>query len=292
MRKVLLVFISLLFVIAGCGRGGTGAAPGGSAPPPGGGQSPAGGAVARQPEAVVENYLAAVGRGNYKEAAALLEHPKAAVWPGVGLLEETFNAKVPPDVVRVSNIAAGPAFTAGPRGDEVCCLVRAHVAPGKEAQRWGIGQEGDWRFAFFLIKRDESWRLARGMPLSQGLADYLEGGLDPFRNVVSQVPEAAERGREYKLAFDLELPKALSSVEEVNVAFLPEPGTEKYPYAYETAFSTYYYDVGGQKKMLSHFDQTAEIDPEMPPGKYRIYLGLSTKPPLYWPIPPYVVTVK
>lgn len=291
MRKLLLVFMSLLFVIAGCGRGGTGAAPGGAGPPPGGSQSAAGGAALSRPEAVVENYLAAIGRSDYKTAAACLEHPKAVIWPGVGLLEATFNAKVPPDVVRVSNIAAGPTFAVSPRGDEVGCLARAHVAPGKEAHRWGIGQEGDWQFAFYLIKRGEGWRLARGMPLSKELADYLEGSRNPFQNVVSQVPEVAERGKEYKLAFDLELPKALSSVEEVNVAFLPEPDTEKYPYAYETAFSTYYYD-GGQKKLLRHFDQTAEIDPEMPPGKYRIYLGLGVKPPLYWPIPPYVVNVK
>lgn len=291
MRKLLLVFVSLLFVIAGCGRGGTGTAPGGAGPPPGGSQSAAGGAVLSRPEAVVEKYLAAIGRSDYKTAAACLEHPKAVVWPGVGLLEETFNAKVPPDVVRVSNIAAGPTFTVSPRGDEVGCLARAHVAPGKEAYRWGIGQEGDWQFAFWLIDRGGGWRLARGMPISQGLADYLEGGRNPFRNVAGQVPETAVRGKEYKLAFDLELPKAFSPVEEVCVAFLPEPDTEKYPYAYETFFNTYYYD-GGQKKLLTHFDQTVEIDPEMPPGKYRLYLGLGAKPPLYWAVAPYVVTVK
>jgi hypothetical protein len=289
MRKSLLVFImSLLLVIAGCERGGTGTAPGGTGPAINGGQQAAGG----RPEAVVENYLAAIGRSDYKTAAACLEHPRAEVWPGVGLLEATFNAKVPPDVVRLTNIAAGATFTVSPRGDEVGCLARAHVTPGKEANRWGIGQEGDWQFAFYLVNRGNAWRLARGMPIPQELVDYLKGSRNPFQNVVSQVPEVAERGRECKLEFDLDLPKALSSVEEVDVAFFPEPDTEKYPYAYETAFSTYYYDVGGQKKLLSHFDQTAEIDPEMLPGKYRLYLELGTKPPLYWAVPPYVVTVK
>jgi hypothetical protein len=241
---------------------------------------------------VVEKYLAAIGSSDYKTAAACLEHPKAVVWPGVGLLEEVFGAKVPPDVVHVTGIAAGPAFAVSPRGDEVCCLASAHVAPGKEANRWGIGQEGDWQFAFWLIDRGSGWRLTRGTHLSREVAGYLESGRNPFRNVVSQVPEGAERGKEYRLVFDLELPKALSSVEEVDVAFFPEPDAEKYPDAYETAFSTYYYDVEGQKKLLGHFDQTAEIDPEMPRGKYRIYLGLGTRPPLYWAIPPYVVTVK
>ncbi|MGO0122333.1 hypothetical protein [Desulfothermobacter acidiphilus] len=305
MRKLLFVLMSLLFVIAGCGRGGTGAAPGGSGPPPGSGQSPAGGAALARPEAVVENYLAAIGRSDYRTAASCLEHPKAVVWPGVGLLEATFNAKVPPDdVVRVSNIAAGPTFTVSPRGDEVGCLARAHVAPGKEAYRWHIGQEGDWQFAFYLIKRDEGWRLARGMSLPQELADYLEGNRNPFQNVVSQVPAVVERGKGYELAFDLHLPKALAAVEEVSIAFMPEPGTEKYPYSYETAFSTYWYGPGGQKMQVSHFELADRPGPDgviwgpvtpdaaMPPGKYRFYLGLGTNPSLYWAVPPYVVTVK
>ncbi len=270
MRSKIFLMILLLLLLAGCGR---------SKQAPG------------RPEAVVENYLAAIGRSNYKKAAGYLEHPRAEVWPGVGLLEATFNAKVPPDVMRITNIAAGPTFTVSLRSDEVGCLARAHVTPGKEANRWGIGQEGDWWFAFYLINRDNAWRLARGMPIPQELVDYLKGNRNPFQNMVSQVPEMTERGREYKLAFDLELPKALSSIDEVDMAFLPEPNTEKYPYAYETAFSTYYYD-GGQKKLLGHFDQTAEIDPEMLPGKYQLYLELGTKPPLYWAVPPYVVTVK
>jgi predicted small lipoprotein YifL len=277
-----LVILALLFFIAGCGRSGPGAAPGGGAPKP----------AANSPEQVVTAYLNAIGRSDYRRAAGYLEHPQAAVWPGVGLLEETFSAKVPPDVVRLTGVAAGPTFTVSAQGDEVCCLARAHIAPGKEAHRWGIGQEGDWQFAFYLIKRDGGWRLARGMPISTELADYLAGNRNPFQNVVSQVPAVAARGKEYKLAFDLHLPKALAFVEEVDVALLPEPGTEKYPYSYETAFSTYWYGPGGQKNLMGHFDQTVEIDPEMPPGKYRLYLGLGTGPPLYWAVPPYVVTVK
>lgn len=286
---LLLVVLSLL--VAGCGRGGPGPAPGGvnSAPPS---NEPAAGTEPGRPEAVVKGYLEAIGRSDYKMAQDYLEHPRALVWPGIGALEAAFGAKVPPDVVRVSNVSAGTVFSASDRGDEVGCLARAHVAPGREGQRWGIGQEGDWRFAFYLIKREAGWRLARGMPIPQQLADYLEGGRNPFRNVASQLPEVAERGHGYRVAFDLELPKALSFVEEVDIAFLPEPYTEGYPRLFETAFSTYYYDTGGQKKLLSHFDQAVEIDPEMPSGKYRIYLGLGTKPPLYWPIPPYVVTIK
>lgn len=289
-----LVILALLFFIASCGRSSPEGAPGAEAPRP----------TANSPEQVVAAYLNAIGRSDYKAAAAFLEHPRAVVWPGVGLLEAAFNAKVPPDVVRVTNVAAGPVLAVSPRGDEVCCLARAHVAPGKEAGRWGIGQEGDWQFAFYLLKRGEAWQLARGMPLSPELAAYLQGGRSPFRNVVSQVPEVVERGKEYKLSFDLELPKALSSVEEVSLVFLPEPGTEKYPYAYETAFSTYWYGPGGQRKQVDHFELTGQpgpdgvirgpvtLDAEMSPGKYRVYLGLGTKPPLYWAIPPYVVSVK
>jgi hypothetical protein len=276
------IAIAIFTLAAGCGRSSPGGTPGGGAPKP----------AANSPEQVVTAYLNTIGRSDYRRAAGYLEHPRAVVWPGVGLLEATFSAKVPPDVVRLSNISAGPTFTVSARGDEVCCLARAHIAPGKEAYRWGIGQEGDWRFAFYLIKRNGNWRLARGMPLPQELADYLAGNRNPFQNVVSQVPAVVERGKGYKLAFDLHLPKALASVEEVNVAFLPEPGTAKYPYSYETAFSTYWYGPGGQKNQMGHFDQTLEIDPEMPPGKYRLYLALGTKPLLYWAIPPYVVTVK
>jgi hypothetical protein len=278
-------------------RAGPGGAPGGGAPRP----------AANSPAKVVTAYLAAIGRSDYRRAAGYLEHPQAAVWPGVGLLEETFSAKVPPDVVRLSQIGAGPTLPVSARGDEVCCLARGHVAPGREAYRWGIGQEDDWQFAFWLIKRDGGWRLARGMPLAQEpagnhqggrdaaeirraweskqLAGYLEGGNNPFRNVVSRVPAVAERGREYKLAFDLGLPRALSFMQEVDVAFFTEPGTEKYPYSYESVLSSSCYGVG-------HLDQTVEINPEMPPGKYRLYLALGTKPLLYWAIPPYVVTVK
>ncbi|MEW6572510.1 MAG: hypothetical protein AB1374_02610 [Bacillota bacterium] len=281
MRTGLLI-LTLLFFIAGCGRGSPGGTPGGGALKP----------AAHSPEQVVTAYLNAIARSNYQKAAGYLEHPKALVWPGVGLLEATFSAKVPPDVVRLTGVAAGPTFTVSARGDEIGCLARAHIAPGKEAHRWGIGQEGDWRFAFYLIKRNGNWRLARGMPLPQELADYLAGNRNPFQNVVSQVPAVAERGKGCKLAFDLHLPKALASVEEVSVAFMPEPETTKYPYSYETAFSTYWYGPGGQRNQMGHFDQTVEIDPEMPPGKYRLYLGLGTNPPLYWAVPPYVVTVK
>ncbi|MGB9920947.1 MAG: hypothetical protein ACPLPT_09545 [Moorellales bacterium] len=253
---------------------------------------------------VVEQYLKAIGRSDYKAAAGYLEDPRAMVWPGVGLLEETFSAKVPADVVRLTNIGAGPTFSVSARGDEVGCLARAHVAPGKEAQRWGIGQEGDWRFAFYLIRREGGWRLARGVPLSQELADYLEGDRSPFRNVASELPEAAERNRGYRVAFDLELPKALASVEEVSVAFLPEPGSENYPQGYETAYSVYWSGPGGQRMRVERFELSDQpgpdgfilgpvvLDEEMPPGKYRVYLGLGTSPPLYWAIPPYVVTVK
>lgn len=272
----------IIALTAGCGRSGPEGTPDGGAPKP----------AANSPEQVVVAYLSAIGRSDYKRAAGYLEHPKAVVWPGVGLLEATFSAKVPPDVVRVTGIVAGPTLPVSARGDEVCCLAQAHIAPGKEASRWGIGQEGDWRFAFYLIKRDSGWRLARGMPLPPAMADYLAGNRNPFQNVVSQVPAVAERGKEYKLAFDLHLPKALAFVEEVSVALLPEPKTAKYPYSYETAFSTFWYGPGGQKNQMGHFDQTVEIDPEMPPGEYRLYLGLGTKPPLYWAVPPYVVTVK
>lgn len=293
MRTGLLI-LTLLFFIAGCGRGGPGAAPGGGAPKP----------AANSPEQVITAYLNAIGHSDYQRAAGYLEHPKAAVWPGVGLLEETFKATVPPDVVRLSKVGAGPTLSVSARGDEVCCLAQAHLAPGKEAHRWGIGQEGDWRFAFYLIKRNGGWRLARGMPLPQELADYLEGNRNPFQNVVSQVPAVVERGKGYKLAFDLHLPKALAFVEEVDVALLPEPGTEKYPYSYETAFSAYSYSPEGQTMHGGHFELADRPGPdgvirgpvtpdaEMPPGKYRLYLGLGTEPPLYWAVPPYVVTVK
>lgn len=288
----LILILLLLFLVAGCGRGGPESARGGEGQAPTGNQAAVGSAAPGRPEAVVERYLEAIGRSDYKTAAGYLEHPQALVWPGIGAMEAAFGAKVPPDVVRLTNIAAGPTFSVSARGDEVGCLARAHVAPGREAQRWGIGQEGDWRFAFYLIKREGGWRLARGMPLPQELADYLEGDPNPFQNVASEMPAVVERGKGYKLAFDLHLPKALASVEEVDVALLPEPGTEKYPYSYETAFSTYWYGPGGQKNQMGHFDQSVEIDPEMPPGKYRLYLGLGTNPPLYWAIPPYVVTVK
>jgi hypothetical protein len=282
MRKLLFVFMSLLFVIAGCGRSGPRGASGGGAPKP----------AANSPEQVVTAYLNAIGRSDYKRAAGYLEHPKAVVWPAISALEETFSAMVPPDVVRLTGVAAGPTLSVSDQGNKACSLARAHIAPSKEAHRWGIGEEGDWRFAFYLIKRNGNWRLARGMPISTELADYLAGNRNLFQNVVSEVPAVAERGKGHKLAFDLHLPMALAFVEEVNVALLPEPSTEKYPYSYEVAFSTYWYGPGRQKNQMGHFDQTAEIDPETPPGKYRIYLGLGTEPPLYWAVPPYVVTVK
>lgn len=219
------------------------------------------------------------------------------------LLEETFNAEVPLDVVRLTNIAVGPTFSVCPCGDEVGCLGRAHVAPGKEAERWSIGQEGDWQFAFWLIDRGGEWRIAWGTPVDERLARYLAGGAQPFANVKCGLARTAQAGSSFPLSFDLNLPSELGDVKEVSVRLAPEPETPEYPRAYETRYSTYWYSLGGQKVRVTHFKFTGQLGPggifhgpvtldrEMPPGKYGVYLGLGTKPRLYWAIPPYVVTV-
>jgi hypothetical protein len=35
-----------------------------------------------------------------------------------------------------------------------------------------------------------------------------------------------------------------------------------------------------------------EIDPEMNPGRYRVYFVLNLKPPLYQPIEPFLIKVE
>ncbi|MFN3929931.1 MAG: hypothetical protein ACK4OK_09900, partial [Thermoflexus sp.] len=110
----------------------------------------------------------------------------------IGALQAAFGAKVSPDVVRITNIRVGPVFTVSDRGDEVGGLAWAHIAPGKEASRWNIGQEGDWWFVFYLIKREAGWRLARGAPLPPDLAEYLQGNRRPFQNVTIEVPGRSE----------------------------------------------------------------------------------------------------
>ncbi|MGB9919695.1 MAG: hypothetical protein ACPLPT_03025 [Moorellales bacterium] len=183
-------------------------------------------------------------------------------------------------------------------------MARARVAPGEVAEQWRIGEEGDWWFAFRLIDRGAGWRLVWGAPVEEKLARYLAGGGQPFANLKSDLAATAARGSSFTLSFDFQPPPELGEVEEVELLFFPEPQTPGYPQGYETGYSTYWFGPDGKKMRVEHFELSEKPGPDgvvrgpvgvpeaLPPGAYRVYLGLGTRPNLYWPFPPYVVRVE
>ena len=269
--------VMLLLYSLGCGGSGQ---EGGSPPGP----HPSG------PREAVQDYLRCLDRGDYLAALSLLEDPASLAWPSGPTLNRAAAEKAG-DGLDLESLEVGEAWMTEEGSGEFLCLASCWVKPGPAGDLFGIGgKEGNFFFA--VLQRQGEWRISRGGPIPKELYDFLSTKPMPFRNCLTTIPGEARRGEKYRVSFDLHLRRALSRVEEVSIVMAPEPGVAGYPRAFETAFSTYWYDVGGARKPLEHFDVEVEVDGEAVPGRYRLYLALGTSPQLLWPLPPFTVTVR
>lgn len=249
-----------------------------------------GGLEPEDPVEAVSEYLRRMDRGEYPSALALLEDPGSPVWPGGTALAKAGEEKVG-DGLDLDSLQLGEAWTPQEASGQFFCLVSCGMRPGPAGDPFGVsGRDG--RFLFIVLQREGRWRINRGVLVSQQIFDYLAGKPIPFRNCSAKFPGELKRGDSYRVSFDLHLPKSLSWVEEVSFIMAPEPGTSGYPRVFETAFSTYWYDVGGVRKPVEHFDQEVEVDEEASPGYYRLYLALGTNPQILWPLFPFTVKVE
>ena len=253
-------------------------------------------------EAVVA-YLSALDKSQYNAALGLLEHPKAVVWPAVGLVQSLLNSPAPADVVHIVNVRVPYSANWGP---EVLCLSQAHISPGKEAARLGVTEQGDRVLAFWSIKRGECWRLARGGPVSEDVRELLQSGFSPFRNVSTDLSAQAARGQKFNISFEFDLHPSLGRtknadvIEGILLLFQPEPDVPIYPQSNEQVFSIPNFSKKWPKQVRLGESQMVEGivvgEPEVPadlqPGKYRVYLGVEGKTSIHWPMPPFVVDVR
>lgn len=276
--RVLVVLLLAVLILAGCGgasSGGGGQAPGGVA-----GVTPS-----SDPAEVLRSYLGAVGRGDFEAARALLEHPSVVAWPLAGA------ANPPRDAFTLENVRVEERFVETP--GEVGCLARAYLRPGPRAQEFGAGREGEWRFAFYLVKGPSGWRVWWGGPVSEERASYLASRPVPFQNVKCDLPPQCTPGQQYRLSFDYSPPPLSVWVENLSVLFQSMPDVSNFPYRYETVWSVWQPGSAGKPEVGKRFELTEEVDEEAKPGHYRIYLCLGEDPGsvLRQPLPPYVVEV-
>lgn len=268
-------------VAAGCGghssTGGAGQ-PGASVGTPGAGLS-------SDPAEVLRSYLTAVGKGDFETAKTLLDNPSAVAWPGAG------GTNPPKDAFSLRDIQVEERFVESP--NEVGYLARAYLKPGPKAQEFGTGKEGQWRFAFYLVKSGDAWKVWWGGPVSEDRASYLATRPVPFQNVTCDLTTQCKAGQEYRLSFDYAPPPLSAWVENFSVLFQSTPDVSNYPYSYECIWSVWQPGSGGTREVGKHFDLTTTVDEEAKPGHYRIYLCLGEDPTsvMRQPLPPYVVEV-
>jgi hypothetical protein len=277
---ILLLLAGL--ALGGCGGGSTPAGGGGGLGTPGG---TAGVVPSSDPAEVLRSYLVAVGRGDFEAAKALLDHPSALAWPGVGAMN------IPKDAFTLENVRVEERFVESP--GEVGYLARAYLKPGPKAQEFGAGREGEWRFAFYLVKSGNAWRVWWGGPVSEDRASYLATRPVPFQNVKCDLPPQCKPGQQYRLSFDYSPPPLSAWVENLSVLFQSMPDVPNYPYRYETVWSVWQPGSAGKPEVGKRFELTEEVDEDAKPGHYRIYLCLGEDPGsvLRQPLPPYVVEV-
>jgi hypothetical protein len=251
----------------------------------------------------VIGYLAALDQSRYSAAQAFLDHPKAMVWPAVGIVESLASSPVPADVVHIADVRIAYNGTFGP---ETLCVCRARISPGKEAARLGVTEQGERALALWAVKRGNCWKLMRGGPVSDDIAAMLVSGFIPFRNIAADIPAQASRGQKFSISFEIDLHPALGKakdaqiIEGIALLFQPEPDLPAYPKSDEQVFSIPNLSKKWPKHVQIGESQTVEGvvvgEPEVPsdlqPGEYRLYLGLEDEPSLYWPVQPYVVDIR
>ena len=252
----------------------------------------------RTPAAAVRGYLDHLDRGEMELALASLEHPRAPVWPGVGIVESLLGSKLSGDLVHVRDIRVDP-----PRalGAETLCLADAEVSPGKDVAALGrdLGRPGRWAFAFWVQEQGECWQLVRGGPVDDAARAVLASATAPFQNIRTTLSEEARAGQTYAVTFDLDLPGAGvpqplgDVVEGITLLLHPRPDVDGYPKGYEEEFSVPNYSrrwpkrVGLGEGMATEGVQIGvpEIPTDLAAGRYRLYLGYRLgSTTLYWPV--------
>jgi len=256
------------------------------------------GACSRDPDSAVRGYLNHLDRGEFELALAALEHPMAPVWPGVGIVQSLLGSKVSADLVHVRDGRVFPPLDVGP---EALCLSEADVSPGQEAAALGLeaGRSGRWRFAFWLERQGECWRLLRGGPIDDAARAVLGSGVSPFRNVRTTLPDRARPGQTYSVTFDLDLPAANVSqplgdvIEGITLLLHPRPDVGSYPKGYEEEYSVpnisgrwpKRVELGEGLTTENIYIGAPEIPTDLEAGRYRLYLGYRAgSTTLYWPI--------
>ncbi len=207
----------------------------------------------KDPVEVVSKYLRRIDRGDYHSALALLEDPASPVWPGGTVPLKAEKEKVR-DGIDLDSLQLEEAWDPKESGGQFFCLVSCDLRPGAAGDPFGVrGKDG--RLLFTVLRREGRWSINRGVLVSQEIFDYLASKPSPFRNCSAKFPDEVKRGDSYRVSFDLHFSKSLSWVEEVSFIMAPEPGTPGHPRIFETAFSAYWYDMGGVSKPVERFDQ-------------------------------------
>ncbi|MGB9794310.1 hypothetical protein [Caldisericum exile] len=288
MKKILILLIIALVLFASCGK-----------------------SVSNEEKfdkfnakSVVKAYINLINDANYEKTLTLVDSKLAIVWPGISLIEQLTNSKIKDKFVVVNLESISEPVNLGNSPDEVEIVTQINLKPTQKSAELGVlEREKDTFMIFYLIKRNDGYKLSKSFETDSLIANYVETNPELFKNIKIAIPNKVKRGEEVELVFDLNAPKALGNIGEVSFIMYPEPNTPKYPYSFETVF---YSGDDVTTFKIRHFALIKtenskfpeenpqiilgpiQIDDEANKGSYRIYLQTSG---ILFPIPPYIIEV-